>query len=81
MATTTPFLDLEHLLFGRDHAELDRVASQYVLTSAAAVARRRVTTARYRAVTPRPPTCSDGATTVVRCNDPALVLASRVHAA
>jgi hypothetical protein len=52
MATTTPFLDLEQLLFVRDRAELDRVARQYVLMTANVVARRRATTDRYRAVTP-----------------------------
>jgi len=54
MASTTPFLDLEQLLFGCDRSELDRAASQYVLTTAVVVARRRATTDRYRVVMARP---------------------------
>ena len=81
MATTTPFLDLEQLLFQCDRAALEQAASQYMLMTATVVARRRATTDRYRVVTPRPPTRVDGATTPLRSNDPALVLASRVHAA
>jgi hypothetical protein len=52
MATTTPFLDLEQLLFKCDRAALERAATQYMLMTATVVARRRATTDRYRAVTP-----------------------------
>ncbi|HET6583426.1 MAG TPA: hypothetical protein VFG69_08260 [Nannocystaceae bacterium] len=81
MAITTPFLDLEDHLFGRDRGFLERIASRFVLATATTVARKRVSTERYRVVTRQPPASAEGDSQVVRSNEPALVLASRASAA
>lgn len=81
MSTRTPFLDLEDHLFCRDRGFLERIASRFVLATATTVARKRVPTARYGVVTRQPPAKATGDSTVVRCNEPALVLTTRASAA
>jgi hypothetical protein len=80
MSTRTPFLDLEDHLFSRDCGFLERIASRFVLATATTVARKRVSTDRYRVVERQVPVKTTGNATIVLSNEPARVLATRGRA-